>query len=301
MNLRRSHPAIGPIRYSTVKFVLSLLTLCALGVLAGPSRADDAATAPWTRKDQAALRLIAGPTAASGKQKVGVEIMMAPGAKTFWRSPGEAGEAPKFDWSGSVNVGGLDVRWPVPERFAGGTGPAIGYAGEVVIPISVQPVEADKPVWLVLTLDFTVCDDKCVPVSAESRLWLEPGVTDVRSPRLESFERRVPKPVPLGPHDNALSLLSATPETVDGRPALRLSLQPPAGGKVDDIFIEGAGAWAFGAPMLTPAPDGKVSALIRIDERPKGVPGPVPLVVTLRGAPSPVEIRLDLDIPSARP
>lgn len=290
------------IRYEFVRHLFSLLTVALIGVGARMARAEDAATSAWTRSEHVSLRLIAGPTAPSGKQKVGVEIGLAPGAKTFWRSPGEAGEAPNFDWTGSVNVGGLDVRWPVPERFAGeGTGPAIGYSGEVVIPISVQPVEADKPVWLVLKLDLTVCDGKCVPVGAESRLWLEPGVTDVSSPRLESFERRVPKPVSLGPHDNKLSILSAMPATPDGRPALRLSLQPPAGGTVEDVFVEGAGMWTFGKPVLTKEPDGKVSALIKVHDRPKGTAGPVPLVVTVRGTPFPVETRLDLGIPAAKP
>ncbi len=55
------------------------------------------------------LRLIAGATAPSGKQRAGVQIMMSPGYKTYWRSPGDVGVPPVFDWSGSENIGGLDV------------------------------------------------------------------------------------------------------------------------------------------------------------------------------------------------
>ena len=41
------------------------------------------------------LRLIAGATTPSGKQRVGVEIVMAPGYKTYWRSPGDFGVPPR--------------------------------------------------------------------------------------------------------------------------------------------------------------------------------------------------------------
>ena len=284
-----------------MRHLFSLLTVALIGLGAGMARAEEAATSAWARTEHASLRLIAGPTAPSGKQRVGVEIALSPGWKTYWRSPGDSGVPPSFDWTGSVNVGGLDVRWPVPERFDDGAGSAIGYVGEVVIPIAVQPVEADKPVWLVLKLDFAVCDRICLPVSAETRLWLEPGVTDVRSPRLESFEKRVPKPVAIGPHSDRIAVLAATPETIGPKAGLRLTMQPPADGTIDDVFVEGAGMWTFGKPVLTNEPDGKVSALIEVHDRPKGAAGPVPLVVTVRGTPSPVETRLDLDIPAAKP
>lgn len=289
------------IRYGSVRQLFSLLTIGLLGFGAGMAQAEDAATSPWARNEHASLRLISGPTAPNGKQKVGVEIALSPGWKTYWRSPGDSGVPPSFDWTGSINVGGLDVRWPVPERFDDGAGSAIGYVGEVVIPIAVQPVEADKPVWLVLKLDFAVCDKICVPVSAETRLWLEPGVTNVRSARLESFEQRVPKPVQVGQDEARIAVLAARPETIGAKAGLRLTLQPPANGRIDDIFVEGAGMWTFGKPVLTTEPDGKISALIKIHDRPKGAAGPVPLIVTVRGTPSPVETRLDLDIPAAKP
>ena len=85
---------------------LSLLAALALGT---PASAQDAAVSPWSKAAYSSMRLIAGATAPSGKQRVGVEITMSPGFKTYWRSPGDAGVPPVFDWSGSENVGGLDV------------------------------------------------------------------------------------------------------------------------------------------------------------------------------------------------
>ena len=106
---------------------------------------------------------------------------MSPGYKTYWRSPGQFGVPPSVDWTGSTNIVGLDVRWPVPERFQDSAGYSIGYVGEVVIQISVQPVDPSRPVMVVLKLDYAVCEKICIPAQGEASLWLEPGVTTVTS------------------------------------------------------------------------------------------------------------------------
>lgn len=283
-----------------MKRILSLLALV-LMALAAPVQAEDGAMSPWSQSNHASLRLIAGPTTASGKQRVGIEIVMAPGYKTYWRSPGDYGVPPAFDWSGSTNVGGLDVRWPAPERFKDANGHSTGYVGEVVIPISVQPVDPNKPVMLVLKLDYAVCDKICIPTKGEARLWLEPGVTTVTSARLESFEARVPVPAKLGPRKGKLAILEAKFDEASGEPGLRLVLQAPPEGKVEDVFIEGAGMWSFGKPALSQEADGTTVALLRIVEQPKGAAGPVPFIITVRGRPGAIETRLDLDIPAAKP
>ncbi len=289
------NPAGSP-KSDHVKTITALPFLAALA-LGAPASAQEAAISPWSKAAYSSMRLIAGATAASGKQRVGVEITMSPGFKTYWRSPGDAGVPPVFDWSGSENVGGLDVRWPTPERFEDGAGSGIGYVGEVVVPVSIQPVDPARPVTVVLKLDYAVCDKICVPAKGEARLWLEPGVTSVTSPRLEQFEARVPHAVKLGTTSDRLSILDVTHSDA----AVKLSLKAPEGGSIDDVFVEGAGMWSFGRPVLAPQPDGTVAAKLKIVERPKGATGPTPLIITVRGKPQAVETRLELDIGNAKP
>jgi len=226
---------------------------------------------------------------------------MKPGYKTYWRSPGDFGVPPVFDWSGSVNVGGLDVRWPAPERFPDGAGHSIGYVGEVVIPVSIQPVDPARPVQLALKLDYAVCDKICIPAKGEAQLWLEPGVTAVTSPRLEQFEKRVPVPVKLNHSKELPAITQARFEDGGAAPTLAIQITLPVGARIDDVFVEGPGMWSFEKPSLTAQPDGTLLAKTRIKDRPKGISGPNPFIVTLRGTPEAVETRLELDIPSARP
>jgi len=284
-----------------VNRILPLLALASVALGPAALAQEEAATSPWSASEHAKLRLIAGPTTASGKQRVGVEIVMSPGYKTYWRSPGQFGVPPSFDWTGSTNIGGLDVRWPVPERFQDSAGYSIGYVGEVVIPISVQPVDPSRPVMVVLKLDYAVCEKICIPAQGEASLWLEPGVTTVTSARLESFEARVPLPAKPGPHKEKAAIVDAGLDDTVVDPGLKLVLQPPPEGRIEDIFVEGPGMWSFGKSRLTPQPDGTVLAQIRIDERPKSAAGPIPLIFTIRGTPKPVETRLELDIPAGKP
>jgi len=285
---------------SPVKIAGILLGI-AVSALNLPVQAQDGATSSWSKADHASLRLIAGPTTASGKQSVGVEIVLSPGYKTYWRNPGDFGVPPVFDWSGSTNVGGLDVRWPVPERFADNAGHSIGYVGEVVIPISVQPLDPAQPVMLNLKLDYAVCDKVCIPVKGETRLWLEPGVTTVTSPRLEQFEARVPVSAKSGQRKEQLSIAEARIDDAGARPSIDFVIRTPSEGKVEDVFVEGPGMWSFGKPALTLQADGTTLARIKLRDRPKGVGGPTPFIVTLRGLPGPSETRLELDIPVAKP
>lgn len=280
---------------------ISLLPALAVLALNVPALAQEAAVSPWSPSTHSSIRLIAGATAASGKQRIGVEITMSPGFKTYWRSPGDAGVPPVFDWSGSLNVGGLDVRWPAPERFEDGNGYSVGYVGEVVVPVSVQPVDPTQPVMVVLKLDYAVCEKMCIPAKGEARLWLEPGVTSVTSPRLESFQERVPLPVKLGPHKDKISVLEVKPGEPGAEPNVQLLLQAPPEGTIDDVFVEGPGMWSFGKPSLSPQPDGSIAATVKINDRPKGASGPIPFIVTVRGRPAAVETRLELDIPVAKP
>ena len=40
----------------------------------------------------------------NGELLAGVQIRLEPGWKTYWRTPGDSGVPPSFDWSGSKNL-----------------------------------------------------------------------------------------------------------------------------------------------------------------------------------------------------
>ncbi len=37
--------------------------------------------------------------------------------KTYWRSPGEGGTGPQFNWKDSHNIASINWQWPTPKRY----------------------------------------------------------------------------------------------------------------------------------------------------------------------------------------
>src|SRR5512136_615401 len=99
----------------------SLLALgLALGMSAGlalPCLAAAATESPWAKQTYSQVRLVSGTVQDQGGL-AGVQIRLNPGWHTYWRSPGDSGVPPEFDWSGSKNLKQAQVLYPAPHRIA---------------------------------------------------------------------------------------------------------------------------------------------------------------------------------------
>src|SRR5262245_66279711 len=109
-------------------------------------RADD--TSPWQRDSHSAVRLLAGSR--SGPVLLGgIAFQLQHGWKTYWRTPGDSGVPPRFDFSKSENVEAVTVLWPAPLKFDDGAGGhSIGYHDQIVLPLRIVAKVPDKPVTL---------------------------------------------------------------------------------------------------------------------------------------------------------
>ncbi|RME94510.1 MAG: cytochrome C biogenesis protein, partial [Alphaproteobacteria bacterium] len=84
----------------------------------------------WAEALHARSRLITATEHTDGAARrlvAGIHVQLEKGWKTYWRSPGDAGLPPSFDWSGSRNVKSATVLWPAPKRFPDPYGASIGY------------------------------------------------------------------------------------------------------------------------------------------------------------------------------
>jgi len=111
----------------------------------------------------ASAAIIDGWNAGGGVRMAALRLDLAPGWKTYWRSPGEGGIPPLFDWSASDNLGAVRVHWPLPEVWTTNGLRAIGYGGTLVLPIEVRPADPGRPVVLSVVADIGVCADICQP------------------------------------------------------------------------------------------------------------------------------------------
>jgi DsbC/DsbD-like thiol-disulfide interchange protein len=208
--------------------------------LAGAAAAQTSASAgPWVKGFNSTVRLIAGalpPGEPGGKPKLiaGVELRFADGWKTYWRSPGDdGGLPPSFDWTGSKNLRGAEVRYPVPQRLKGLNGASLGYYTSVIFPVEIEADNASKPVELALSFEFGICREICVPAEAKLKFVLQPAL-GVMPPDLAAAYQKVPQPVA-----NAASVLKSAKAVLTGAaPAITLDVATGAAGSKIDVFAE---------------------------------------------------------------
>jgi len=216
----------------------------------------------------------------------GIEIVLDPGFKTYWRNPGDSGLPPRFDWSGSENVAGTEVRFPAPYRHVDAAGVAYVYGKRVVLPVLVKPRDRAKPVKLVLSAEYGVCKDICIPAHAQLSLDLSEDGTDRSA--IEAALAKVPLAQPLGAQAE-LSVLSVSALTQD-KPALTVTVRAPEGAK-PSLFAEGPENWY----LSTSLPDDANRFTVTVEEKPKDAVGPVSLRLTLVAGGKSVETEVSLD------
>ncbi|USG62172.1 hypothetical protein NBZ79_04175 [Sneathiella marina] len=165
----------------------------------------------WEETEQSKIRLISEVDGVKGHKSIrlGLQVQLQKGWKIYWRSPGDAGIPPQFDWSGSVNFKQSTIHWPAPEQFDVFGLTTWGYHDEVVYPISVEVEDSSQPLDLKLKLFYGICEQVCIPYQHEFSLILpaNTGELSEQAPIIEEFASLVPHTV--GDDFSAISLVTA--------------------------------------------------------------------------------------------
>ncbi|RIK97050.1 MAG: cytochrome C biogenesis protein [Proteobacteria bacterium] len=283
-------------------FAASLVAAATLsaGFAISVAQAQDASE--WVRDSHSAVRLLAGSR--SGAVLLGgVAFQLAPGWKTYWRTPGDSGVPAHFDFTGSDNVDAVTVLWPAPTRFPDGAGGhSFGYAHDVVLPLRIIARQADKPVTLRARILYAVCERLCVPVEATVELPFV-SVASTEDGALAAALDAVPKPANVG-DATPLTIVDVRREgarvlvDVGATGAIKASDKPDD--KTDDVelFVEGPSSdWALPSPVrVDGAPAGLMRFAFDLDGVPPGAdPSGAALRLTLVGAGKAYEFNVNLD------
>lgn len=149
-----------------------LKTAATLALIAAPALAT-------TQDEVLQAQLRPGYQMENGGHMAAVDLQLAPGWKTYWRSPGDAGIPPSFDWSGSDNVQSVRIHWPVPAVFSVNGMQTIGYRDRLVLPMEITARDPAQPIRLRVRMELGVCDEICLPASVDlSGTLVAPGAHD---------------------------------------------------------------------------------------------------------------------------
>ena len=143
--------------------------LLALGAAASLIASVASATPVKTQHVEAELLSETTGAAPGSTLYVALRQKIVPGWHTYWRNPGDAGQATALTWTLPTGWTAGDIVWPAPERYI--AGPLMNYvfSDEVYLPIPITVPADAKPgqtVTLKAGADWLVCRDVCVPEDA---------------------------------------------------------------------------------------------------------------------------------------
>ena len=253
-----------------------------IAVLGGHSPARAQAI---TQDDVVSARLLPGWRTADGTYMAALQLTLAPDWKTYWRSPGDAGIPPSFNWSGSQNLGAVRLHWPRPQVFHLNGMQSIGYKHDLVLPIELTPKDPAQPIALRGKVDLGVCRDICMPaaLNVAGRIG-GPGRPD---PVIDAALAARPATAA----EAGLTRIGCTvAPTADGLRLTAVMALPPTGAGETVIFEPGGPVWVSEAKVIRSAGTLTASADLVADDG-----GPIALnrsavIVTVLGADRAVEI-----------
>ena len=259
-------------------------------LLAASAQAEDAS--PWQKDGHSAVRLLAGSR--SGAVLLGgVAFQLQPGWKTYWRTPGDSGVPPRFDFSKSDNVEAVTVLWPAPLKFDDGAGGvSLGYHDQIVLPLRIVAKSIDKPVTLRAEINYAVCEKLCIPVDAKAELAFT-SVASTEDSALFAALDMVPQPANVG-DPNPLTIRDVKRE---GKDQVLVDVVTPDD-RVVNLFVEGPTPdWGLPVPKLVEhSPPGVKRFAFQLDGVPPGVnPDGAALKLTLVGGDRSYEFNVNLN------
>jgi suppressor for copper-sensitivity B len=222
-----------------------------------------AAASDWVGDEHAAARLVAATEAAGNAVTVdgGLEIRLAPGWHTYWRTPGDAGIPTVIDWSGSDNLASAVIAWPAPTRLTLQGLENYVYLDRVLLPIALRPAEPGKPLRLRASVDYAACAEVCVPYHADLALDLPSGMAapGPEAVAIATARSRVP-----GALDTAgLALVSVTVASSSATSATMAVALRSVGTvlRTPDLFVEGLRRGSADPPIATVTEGGQLTTL----------------------------------------
>ena len=268
------------------------LFVSSLVVLSLASEADAEDASPWQRDGHSAVRLLAGSR--SGTVLLGgIAFQLQPGWKTYWRTPGDSGVPPRFDFSKSENIEAVTVLWPAPSKFDDGAGGhSLGYKNQIVLPLRIVAKNADRPVTLRADINYAICEKLCIPVEANAELAFA-SVASTEDSALFAALDTVPKPANIG-DPNPLTIRDVKRE---GKSSVVVDVATPDAREVS-LFVEGPTPdWALPVPTLREqSPPGVKRFSFELDGLPPGAnPEGAALKLTLAGGDRAYEFNVNLN------
>ncbi|KXV78699.1 protein-disulfide reductase DsbD family protein [Acetobacter cerevisiae] len=158
-------------------------TLSGADLASGWQQANAAESAPVSTTGHSVATLITDTDTTDGKTPlhVALRLKLQDGWHTYWRNPGDAGEAPDVTVTadGAFTGKASTIVWSTPHRIPDASLMSYAYTGDVVLPMELPlhpaGAQASGPTTLKAHASWLVCENVCVPEEADLAVTLQPG------------------------------------------------------------------------------------------------------------------------------
>jgi thiol:disulfide interchange protein DsbD len=184
-----------------------------------------------------------GTTDFSQPFTIAVRFQIAPEWHLYWKNPGDAGLAPKAQWTLPEGFSISDFQFPTPHKIATESAVDYGYDNELVLLAIITPPKTptskftSKDFTLKADLTWLVCRESCIPGDATLELntaSLTPKALSEANTLIEQTRKKLPEPLA----NAKISLESATVTQKDGKALLTLGFAGDNAKNITDFFPE---------------------------------------------------------------
>ncbi len=148
----------------------------------------------------------------------------------------------------------------MPHRFSLFGLETFGYGGQVVLPITARLERPDAPLGLRAKVDYLICEEICIPYTAEIAFDLPPG-DGARAPQaflIDSFSSQVPG---LGA-ERGLEIVDVSLTGSLAAPKLAVTARSQRPFDAPDLLVEAPPGFLFGVPEVSLADSGREVRLV---------------------------------------
>lgn len=130
-----------------------------------------------------------------------IQLQLQPGWHTYWKNPGDAGEATSLSVTLSNGREGRSdqIKWPTPAKIPESGLMAYGYEGDVVLPVTLR-ASGVGPAIVQAHVEWLVCANTCVPEKGDFSLTLPAATSETpegrEAPLFHHAAAQMPRPSP---------------------------------------------------------------------------------------------------------
>jgi DsbC/DsbD-like thiol-disulfide interchange protein len=276
----------------------TMMTRVLVAALFGYAQIPMTQAAPKTK-----VRLILAAESARPGETVlaGIEMRMPAHWHTYWRNPGDSGQATEIRWTLPAAIAAGPVQWPVPEKLVAPPLVTYVYSSNVVllIPLQIGNEASLGMTEIKATVSWLECGQLCLPGKSTVQASLRIGPDSKASPDLaliEAWKKSLPASA-------AASFARAQFEKAaqdDVRP-LRIEVDLPTAAASVDFFPYGGPAYEVNGEteLLLPGPNKftlRKTVKRQSGDWPRQIEGLVIVPQGAAGRPRAFEVRLLLSL-----